>query len=87
MADVKAKLVKSVSEGNALIGSKSIVDELLNGELTHVVLSANCPKKERDSIVYYCMLSKTPVTVMSESSVELGSILGKPYPVSAAAVE
>ena len=87
MTDVKGKLVKAVTGGRAIVGSNNVVDELLIGDIEQVVLSSNCPKFEKESISYYCKLSNIPVEVLLETSLELGSICGKPYPISAAAVK
>ncbi|MCX6695846.1 MAG: ribosomal L7Ae/L30e/S12e/Gadd45 family protein [Candidatus Altiarchaeota archaeon] len=87
MTDIREKIVKAVSEGRADTGSQEIINSLLTGGLQHVLLSSTCPKKEKDSILYYCALSNTPVDVIPESSVELGSICGKPYQISAAAIK
>jgi len=87
MTDLRDKIVKAVSEGRAEVGSRTVIDGLLSRNLKHVVLSSNCPKTEKESILYYSKLSSTQVDVLSESSVELGSICGKPYPISAVAIK
>ena len=87
MTDAKTKLIKAVSEGRAQVGSSEVISALLTESLKHVVLSSSCPKKERDSILYYAKLSKTPVDVLKETSAEFGSICGKPFWISAAAIK
>ena len=87
MADIKNTIIKAVSEGRAEIGSNKVIEALLTSSIRHIILSGNCPVREQDSITYYSKLSGTHVEVLAETSMELGSICGKPYPISAVAVK
>ncbi|MFH1404358.1 MAG: 50S ribosomal protein L30e [Candidatus Altiarchaeota archaeon] len=85
MVEVK-ELVDALKNGNVVFGTKSTVELLLTSEPDMIILSSNCPKDEKESLLYYSKLAGVPVKVAEEKSIELGSMCGKPYRISAAAI-
>jgi large subunit ribosomal protein L30e len=47
-----------------------------------VVVAKNSPKEILEDVEYYCKLSKMPVHIYGGTSVELGSVCGKPFTVA-----
>ncbi|MBD3387693.1 MAG: 50S ribosomal protein L30e [Candidatus Altiarchaeales archaeon] len=84
--DVKKQLNVAIESGEVQIGSNKSIESLLNGNPKLVLLSRNCPRKQREAITYYCRLAGVPVVTLKENSVEVGSGVGKPYPISAVTV-
>ncbi len=83
MRDLKDRINSVMKTGKVIIGSKKAIKTLLVGNLKLIILSSNCPYDVQEEITYYARLSKTPSEVAQEDSLELGSICGKPFPVSA----
>jgi large subunit ribosomal protein L30e len=86
MKDLRTKINNVVKTGKVVFGSKSVVKSLLVGNPRLIVLSRNCPEKEGTQIAYYAKLASVPVETAEESSIELGSVCSKPFPVSAIGV-
>lgn len=86
MKDLKDKIGNVMKTGKTVIGSNQVTKSLLVGNPKLIILSSNCPDQEREEITYYSRLSNVPVEVTKEDSIELGSICGKPFPVSAIGV-
>ncbi|MFH1056048.1 MAG: 50S ribosomal protein L30e [Candidatus Altiarchaeota archaeon] len=84
--DVKQQLNNVIETGKVVLGSKETMSAILHGKPKLILLSGNCPQRERESLKYYCKLSKTPCVTLKESSIEIGSSLGRPYPISSIAV-
>jgi large subunit ribosomal protein L30e len=82
MRDLKDELTGVMKTGKVVLGSKRVVKTLLTGNLKLIILSSNCPDDVREELMYYIRLSKTPYDIITDDSIELGSICGKPFPIS-----
>ncbi|MGZ7047067.1 MAG: 50S ribosomal protein L30e, partial [Methanobacterium sp.] len=47
-----------------------------------VIIAKNCPEEVREDVMYYSKLSEVPVYTYEGSSVDLGSVCGKPFTVA-----
>lgn len=86
MKDVRSDLGTVLKTGRVELGTKKVLSILLTGNPKLVLVSGNCPKEIKERVTYYARLANVPSSVVSESSIELGSVCGKPFPVSALAV-
>jgi large subunit ribosomal protein L30e len=57
--------------------------ELRRGRAKLAVVSSNCPREAREMIETYGKLSEIPVMEHPKDSMDLGTLCGKPFPVSA----
>ena len=80
--DIERGIRVAVDTGKVILGSNKTIQaiKLGNGEL--VVMANNAPKTLKDDIEVYSKLSNIPVYTFDGSSVELGSICGKPFTVT-----
>jgi large subunit ribosomal protein L30e len=85
--DIERGIRVAVDTGKVILGSNKSIQaiKLGNGEL--VVMAANAPKTLKDDVEIYSKLSEIPVHIFDGSSVELGSICGKPFTVSVLVVQ
>lgn len=83
MRDIKKDIRDVIKTGRICIGSKSVVSNLLIANPKLIFLSSNCPNGTREGISYYSKLSRIHCHITKEDSMELGSVCGKPFPVSA----
>ena len=85
--DIERGIRVAVDTGKVILGSNKSIQaiKLGNGEL--VVLAANAPKTLKEDVDVYSKLSEIPVHVFDGSSVELGSVCGKPFTVSVLVVQ
>ena len=85
--DIERGIRVAVDTGKVILGSNKSIQaiKLGNGEL--VVMAANAPKNLKEDIEVYSKLSEMPVHIFDGSSVELGSICGKPFTVSVLVVQ
>ena len=85
--DIERGIRVAVDTGKVILGSNKSIQaiKLGNGEL--VVMAANAPKNLKEDIEVYSKLSEIPVHIFDGSSVELGSICGKPFTVSVLVVQ
>jgi len=86
MADVAKAIRLAVDTGKVRFGSRDAVKAALNGEAKLIIMAGNCPNPARNDISYYSKLSKVETYSFSGTSVELGSLCGKPFPVAALSV-
>ena len=80
--DIERGIRVAVDTGKVILGSNKTIQaiKLGNGEL--VVIANNAPKTLKDDVEAYSKLSNIPVYTFEGSSVELGSICGKPFTVT-----
>ena len=71
-----------VDSGKVEFGANTGVKRALAGKAKLVVLAANCPSEVRDDVLRFCKLSSVPTAVFEGTSVELGTVVGRPHPVS-----
>lgn len=85
--DIERGIRVAVDTGKVILGSNKSIQaiKLGNGEL--VVMAENAPKNVKADIEAYSKLSEMPVYTFEGSSVELGSICGKPFTVSVLVVQ
>ena len=71
-----------VDSGKVEFGANTGVKRALAGKAKLVVLADNCPSEVRDDVLRFCKLSGVPTAVFDGTSVELGTVVGRPHPVS-----
>ena len=83
MSSIDQELRLALSTGKVQLGSKAAVRELRRGRAKLAIVSSNCPREARETINIYGKLSETPVMEHPKDSIDLGTLCGKPFPVSA----
>ncbi len=71
-----------VESGSVVFGERITVKKAMSGSGKLVILAANAPAENASDIRRYCALSNLPVVTFAGTSMELGSVCGKPFPVS-----
>jgi len=80
--DIAKSLRTAIRDGSVSVGAKNALKSIQKGDAQLVILAANCPQRFRDII-----LSSSVSTVSLEiNSLELGSVCGKPFTISALSV-
>ena len=72
----------AVETGKVEFGAKTGVKDSLLGKAKLLVIASNAPRELQEDISQYAKLSAISVVKFDGTSMELGSICGKPYPVS-----
>ncbi len=80
--DIERGIRVAVDTGKVILGSNKSIQAIKLGKGELVVMAANTPKNLKEDIEVYSKLSEMPVHVFDGSSVELGSVCGKPFTVS-----
>jgi len=83
MADISKAVRMAVDTGKVKFGTRDGVKAALKGDAKLILLSGNCPSETRADIERHAKLSGVGVHVFSGTSIELGSLCGKPFPISA----
>ncbi len=86
MASFERELKGLLKTGKVTIGSKESIKAVKNGKAKMVIVAMNALPRYRENVKYYAKLGGIPVYEYKGTSVELGALSGKPYPVSMIAV-
>ena len=81
--DVDRGIRIAVDTGDVILGSKKTIQALKLGKGRLVIVAKNCPDDLSEDVMYYSKLSDIPVYTYDDTSVELGSVCGKPFTVAA----
>ena len=80
--DVDRGIRVAVDTGDVTLGSEKSIQSLKLGKGQLVVVVANAPKELIEDVEYYANLSEIPFVVYDGTSVDLGSVCGKPFTVA-----
>jgi len=81
--DINKAIATTVRTGKVSFGTKNAVKSAKIGKAKLIIVAANCPQEIRGDIEYYCKLSDVPIVIYNGTSIDLGSVCGKPFMVSA----
>ena len=84
MMDFNRQMTIALKTGKIELGSQSAVTAAKLGRAKLIILASNCPEKEE--IVSDAKGSDIPIYIYKGTSMELGSICGKPFIVDAITV-
>ncbi len=80
------ELRRLLKTGKVVIGAKRSLDAIRLGKAKGVVLATKLPKYIEDDVLYYAKLSGIKVIRFPGSSYELGTAVGKPFPITTIAI-
>ncbi len=80
--DIAKSLRAAIRNGKVAIGAKETLKTIKSGEAQLILLASNCPERFKRAI----QQSDTPAVEVEFSSVELGSLSGKPFTISSLSV-
>ncbi len=88
MAEInfEKEIRRAVDSGKVEFGYRSAEKNMLTGKGKLLVTSAGLPEKKKEKLDYLAELSGIPVKEFKKSALRLGSVCGKPFPVTAMVV-
>lgn len=84
--DLSKSIRLAFDSGKVELGADKAKKIVLRGEAKLVVIARNCPSETAADLKHYCKLSSTPVIEFPGTSMELGTVCGKPFTVSVLSV-
>ena len=84
--DLNKAIRQAVDTGKVELGSEKTRKLALLGGAKLIFLANNVPKGTLRDLEHYAKLSNVPVLEFNGTSIELGTICGKPFPVSALSI-
>ena len=80
--DVDRGIRVAVDTGDVTLGSEKSIQSLKLGKGQLVIVAQNAPKDIIEDVEYYAKLSEIPYYIYEGTSVDLGSVCGKPFTVA-----
>ena len=89
MANVDAgkEIGRAVDTGKVIFGAKESEKSLKNGSAKLIIIAQNAPKLLKEKLSSFAETGKTPDFVFEGTGLELGSVCGKPFTISAMVIE
>ncbi|MBN2067313.1 MAG: 50S ribosomal protein L30e [Candidatus Diapherotrites archaeon] len=87
MVEPTKELRRAVDTGNVSFGYEQAKKKIVKGECQLAIISSSAEKYRKESIEQACKASSVPFYEAGETSLQLGSICGKPFAVSFACIE
>ncbi len=85
--DVNKAIRLVVDTGKVDLGSQKSKKVALMGGAKLIVMANNLPKNTMRDMEHYAKLSNVPILKFGGTSMDLGTVCGKPFPVSAFVVK
>ena len=86
MVDVNKAIYSAMKTGKVVLGSRRSLNFLKLGKAKLVIVASNTPKDLREVVDYYSKLTLIPVYTYKGTSLDLGRVCGKPFPVMMMAI-
>jgi len=78
-----AKAIRQcVDSGKVEFGTNSSRKKALSGKAKLVVIASNCPQDVEQDAARYCKLSGIPLVKFEGTSLELGTVAGRPHSIA-----
>ena len=75
-----------VDSGKVEFGTNAGVKKALSGGAKLLILASNCLKEISEDVLRFSKLSRTPAIVCEGTSIELGTVTGRPHPIAVLSV-
>lgn len=83
----KVEIIRRLIEtGKVSMGARSVEKLLKTGKPKLIIVSENCPKQTKENIKNYANITGVPIYEFEGTSLQLGELCRKPFPVSTMAV-
>ncbi len=86
MIDINKAIATAVKTGKVTFGAVSALQNAKTGKAKMIVIASNCPQEMHENIEKSCKLSSVPFLVFKGSVLDLASVCGKPFMVSALSI-
>ena len=86
MADISRNIRLAVDTGKVAFGMNEVAHTIAEAKAKLVIVAKKGKKDAVDDIVHSCKVAELKAVQLEISSVELGTLCGKPYPVNALAI-
>ncbi|MGI0141506.1 MAG: 50S ribosomal protein L30e [Candidatus Micrarchaeales archaeon] len=86
MGDLVKDLRLAVDTGKVALGTKEVMRALSSNHAKLVVVAGKGEKHAVDDISHTCTVASIKIIKYKESSLQLGTVCGKPYSVNAVAI-
>ncbi|MEK6973166.1 MAG: 50S ribosomal protein L30e [archaeon] len=80
--DVKKEIRRAVDTGKAVCGEKVCKRAIMNDDGELAITSKNMKNEEKEEVKYLSGLAKMPYYEFEGTSMELGTVCGKPFGIS-----
>ena len=85
--DVSKEIRRAVDTGKVTFGTKMSEKNLKNGSGKLIIIANNTPGLVKEKLLSFAEIGNTVSYIFEESGIELGSVCGKPFPVSVMIIE
>ena len=85
--DISKEIRRAVDTGKVLFGTKMSEKSLKNGSGKLIIIANNTPELTKGKLLSFAEIGNIPSYIFEESGIELGSVCGKPFPISVMIIE
>jgi large subunit ribosomal protein L30e len=81
MIDVDKAIASAAKSGKITLGAREALRSVRNGKARMILIASNTPDNLRENLENYGKLSEIPIIKYDGSSLDLGRICGKRFPI------
>ena len=87
MIDVDKAIASAVKTGKVVFGAREALWSARTGKARMIILAPNSPPQIREDLERYGAMSEIPVVTCKDSSIDLGMVCGRRFPVVALTIK
>ena len=84
--DLERSIRLAVDSGKVTLGSQRSLEHARRGDAKLVIMATNVPAGLSEDLKHFCSLSYLRLVTFNGTSMQLGTVCGKPFPISALCV-
>ena len=84
--DLGKAISTAVKTGKVSFGGNSAIQHAQSGKAKLIILATNCPESICKEVEYHSALSKVPTVTFTGNSLDLATVCGKPFTISALSI-
>ncbi|MFH1240496.1 MAG: 50S ribosomal protein L30e [Candidatus Diapherotrites archaeon] len=85
--DANKEIRRAVDTGKTIMGVRESEKNILNGKSKLIIMSENIPQDVSERIESLCKTSEIALYKYKGTSMSLGSVCGKPFPIAVMSIE
>ncbi len=85
--DANKEIRRAVDTGKTIMGVRESEKNILNGKSKLIIMSENIPSDVFERIEILCATSEIALYKYKGTSISLGSVCGKPFPIAVMSIE
>ena len=84
--EITSAIKRVIATGKIEYGTKSTIENIMNGKAKAIILAKNTPKSIKEDIETHAKNAEIPIIIYDGTSLSMGEVCGKPFVITSMTV-